>query len=520
MRDLLNLLDNVLAEAAVGMSANEIKKYQWRFDKFIEYITQRKPFTTIDGEEVSIAPSEADRFQQLYDNGQFTGALQAKQTNGKPIALSSLAKTKDFGGAAVAFGQDASTGGKEALLVKPSQIGIVDKDIPATDLYDFIKTNSVLNSTEYGKVVIQLADYIVSGELVVFPEEYQSKDKEKIRKAIVDYAGEYLGVLALLYYRSDFPKREEFNQWLDGSTDDLIINFPSKANTNLADSYATVVNPKTQHKLNISSKGTGGGAAPAISGLKLPDSVKNNPRYKVVTQFVTLCQQEGTIPQAFSVMDLLYANDPKSIDKKWHAFLPFAKKSPKLQLLAKQSIDDKKNRIDTPLPSKYSKLFRDLDAAETASDGGKLVYSVKKEVADAVNNKDAIPEFKSAILEILEMNFIQQYTDYTRGELLFATQWPAKLNGEISVVNKSSAVDPTAGGFSFKLGRPTAADSGVDAVGSTDLGTTVSTNASNKKLDAVANTPRLIGPGARASKQNQEPDFDPKVTGRAKRTTR
>jgi hypothetical protein len=106
--------------------------------------------------------------------------LQAKQTNGKPIALSSLAKTKDFGGAAVAFGQDASTGGKEALLVKPSQIGIVDKDIPATDLYDFIKTNSVLNSTEYGKVVIQLADYIVSGELVVFPEEYQSKDKEKI----------------------------------------------------------------------------------------------------------------------------------------------------------------------------------------------------------------------------------------------------------------------------------------------------------------------------------------------------
>jgi hypothetical protein len=515
MRDLINLIENVLTEAAVGMSANEIKKYQWRFDKFIEYITQRKPFTTVDGKEVLIAPGEAKRFQQLYNNSEFTGALQAKQTDGNLIALSSLAKTKDFGGAAVAFGQDASTGGKEALLVKPSQIGIVDKNIPATDLYNFIKTNPVLNSTEYGKVVIQLADYIVSGEQVIFPEDYQSKDKEKIRKAIVDYAGEYLGVLALLYYRSDFPKREEFNQWLDGTTDDLIINFPSKANTNLADSFATIVNPKTQHALNISSKGTGGGAAPAISGLKLPDSVKNNPRYKVVTQFVQLCQEEGTIPQAFSVMDLLYANNPKSIDKKWHAFLPFATQSPKLQLLAKQSIDNKKNRIDTPLPSKYSRLFGDLDAAETASDGGKLVYSIKKEVADAVNSKDAIPEFKSAILEILEMNFIQQYTDYTRGELLFATQWPAKLSGEISVVNKSSSVDPTAGGFSFKLGRPTAADSGIDTGSSANLGTTAEPDTA--KLDAVADTPRLTGPGARAAKTNREPKMDRDTLGREKR---
>jgi len=452
MREFINIIQN-LTEAAVGMSANEIKKYQWRFDKFIEYITQRKPFTTVDGGEALIDPREAKRFKQMYDNGEFTGALQARQTDGEPIALSSLAKTKDFGGAAVAFGQDASTGGKEALLVKPSQIGICDKNIPASDLYEFIRTNPVLKSTEYGRVVIQLADYIVAGEYVMLPEEYQEKDKEKIRKAIVDYAGEYLGVLALLYNRSRFPKRAEFNQWLGGTTDDLIINFPLKANTNLADSFATIINPKTQHTLNISSKGTGGGAAPAISGLKLPDYVKKNPNYKVVTNFVQLCQQEGTIQQAFSIMDLLYATNPKSIDKKWHAFLPFATQSPKLQLLAKQSLDNKKNRIDTPLPNKYSKLFNDLATTESASDGGKLVYSIKKEVADAVNNKDAIPEFKAAILEILEMNFIQQYTDYASGQLLFATQWPAKLDGDISVVNKSSAVDPTAGGFSFKLGR-------------------------------------------------------------------
>jgi hypothetical protein len=47
--------------------------------------------------------------------------------------------------------------------------------------------------------------------------------------------------------------------------------------------------------------------------------------------------------------------------------------------------------------------------------------------------------------------------------------------------------------------------------------TSAAPDADNEKLDAVTATPRLTGPGARASKQAQEPDFDPKVTGRAKR---
>ena len=63
------------------------------------------------------------------------------------------------------------------------------------------------------------------------------------------------------------------------------------------------------------------------------------------------------------------------------------------------------------------------------------------------------------------MNFIQQYTDYAGGEITFETQWPAKLDGDVSVVNKSSAAEPTAGGFSFKLGRVTKADEVGDVAG-------------------------------------------------------
>lgn len=451
MREYINLIQN-LSEAAVGLSAGEIMKYEKRFLKFIEYITKRKPFTTVDGQEVVIDPREAKRFQQLYDTGMFKGNLKARQTDGDEIALSKLAKTLDFGGAAVAAGQDASTGGKEGLLVKPSQIGITDINIPSSELYSTIVNNEVLNSTDYGKVVIQLANYIVAGEYVMLPPEYQGKEKEKVRKAIVDYAGEYLGVLALLYNRSRFPRKAEFQQWLGGKTDDLIVNFPGKANTNLADSYAMITNAATSHSVNISSKGTGGGAAPAISGLKLPDTIKANPKLKNAVAFIEISQNYGTIPQAFKAMDLLFKINPKSIDKKWHKYLPFESASPDLETRAKQSVDAKKQRQDIPLPKKYAPLVNSI-ASEGGSDGGKLIYAIKKEVADAINNKDAIPEFKAAILELLEMNFIQQYCDYKGGQLTFATQWPAKLDGDISVENKSSAVDPTAGGFSFKLGR-------------------------------------------------------------------
>jgi hypothetical protein len=37
------------------------------------------------------------------------------------------------------------------------------------------------------------------------------------------------------------------------------------------------------------------------------------------------------------------------------------------------------------------------------------------------------------------------------GQLQFDTQWPAKLNGEVSLESKSGGTDPTKGGFSFKL---------------------------------------------------------------------
>lgn len=528
MRDLINLLDNILVEAS-NLAAGEILKHDWRWELVLKKIRTGAPFMTMSNQEVIIDPAEADRFVKLRNANQFTGALKVKtvgpdNTEGPEIPLSSLQKTpelqKPTGGAVQgAGGKPVVT--KENALVKPSLIGICDRDIPAADLYDQIVNNTVLNSTDYGKVVINLANYIVSGEVVMLPEEYTTKEMEPLRKAIVDYAGEYLGVLALLYGRSAFPDQAGFLTWLGGSTDDLIIRFPSKANTNIADSYATITNPTTSHSLNISSKGTGGGAAPAISGLKISDEIKANPQLKNAVEFIEICQSTdrsggpSTISQAFRAMDLIFRVNPDSLPKKFHNLLPFSEKSPDLQARCVEQI---RNKDYSNLPRKYSPLLSDV-SSDKATDGGIVVYTIKKYVADAINNKNAIPEFRDTILQVLEMNFIQQYTDYNQGELTFETQWPAKFKGNISIENKSSAISPTDGGFSFKLGRPDNVDAlaNLGAPGDQDNNAASTGTISTDELDAVTNRQRLTGPGARASRQRQEPDFDEKTLGRKKK---
>lgn len=460
MRDLLDLLQNLSEATGVGnLAPSEFKMRSKRFDTFIKKIKANQPFTTVDDQEVVIDPSEANRFtsiwdpqqQQFIDKSAQTAQLAKGSTyNGDNIIkLSNLKKTTEFGGAGVAAGADATTGGKGSYQVKPNHIGICDIDIPATDLYEMIAKNSVLNSTDYGKVIIQLAQYIVSGESVTLPEEAQKNDK--LRAAIQDNAGEYLGVLALLYNRSRFNKKEEFEQWLGSSVDELVLNFPSAETEPLADSYATISNKKTSHSVNISSKGKNGGAAPSIkTGLKIPDHIRANPKLKNGVEFVDICIKANMVNQAFDCIDLLYSVKPDAISKVWHNILPFSAK-PKI----KEALLAKFKGQDVKLPAAFNPIIAGV-ASKDANDGGKIFYAMKKEVEFAVNDKNALPEFASMVLEILEMNFVQQYTDYEnkhKGEFTFATQWPAKLDGKITLENKCSAKGPFDNGFSFKLGR-------------------------------------------------------------------
>lgn len=515
MRDILDKLDELVLEAST-LAPSEITKHEWRFRKVIDKIEAGDPFEDKTGTEIIIDPQEARKLTQLYRSGQLVGSVSVRTVDeqGNPagdIPLSALKKTpelqKPSGGATTATGQRKIT--KEDALLKPSQIGITDRDIPAKDLYETIVSNTVLNSTDYGRAVIGMATDIANGRAVKVPEQYQTKDNEQLRKAMVDYAGEYLGVLALVMGQTVFPKKNQFLAWLGGDLGNLVLRFPSKANTNLADSYASITNPDTQHTLNISSKGTGGGAAPAVSGLKIPDNLRKSRKLKPALDFITICQSSDraggptTITSAFDAIDLIYEVNPKSLPQKIQKLLPL-KNNPKLMPFVVQAI---RNKDMTPLPKKYDVLIQDVKS-KSATPSGKLVYALKNTVQDAINNHDGIPSFRDTILQILEMNFIQQYADYDAGTIGFATQWPAKLEGDISLEHKSSAVSPTDGGFSFKLGRPE--NFGAD----TDLGDPgPQDNPEPEDLDKVSQRRTSI----RARREPQEPQPDEKIFGRKKR---
>jgi hypothetical protein len=440
MRDILNLLESVLDEATLEPS--QIIKYPERFDAFITHIQDGKPFYTTSGEEVILDPSEAKRFLDLKNKGLFKGGLVGVDLNGQEHRLSNFEKTIEFGGASVKPGEDTGSS-KEGALVKPTQIGITDRPIMAGDLGSEIASNPILNSTPYGQAVAQMADAIVNGAPAVIPPEFAKT--ESIKKAIVDYAGEYLGVLALVNNQTNFPNKKEFLQWLGGDLSGLTLNFPSKINNQIADSFASIINPTTQHQINISSKGTGGGAPPSLSGLVIPPSVREKKEYQTAVDFIELCQNKNlpkptTISQVFQAMNLLEERVPDAVPQEFKKFLPWSRE------IVAQVRDSLKN--GTPMP-KYKKLFANLQSK--GNDGGKLTYVVKDAVMEAVNG-GAVPEFQAAILETLDYNFIQQYTKMGRGgQLQFDTQWPAKLNGIVSLETKSGGTDPTKGGFSFKL---------------------------------------------------------------------
>jgi len=449
MRDILDRLDSI-AEATLEPS--QIIKYPERFDAFISQIQDRRPFyTDKEGIEVILDPREAQRFLDLRAQGQFRGALKGRDLQGNEWPLSGFRKTAEFGGASVKPGEedDPTKIKKEGAALKPSQIGITDKPIPIKSLGKLIVQNPVLAGTDYGRAVIEMAQQIMAGQEAVISEEFRKNDQ--IKKAIVDYAGEYLGVMSLYYDTTSWlgggDKKSAFLKWLGGDIGSLTVNFPSESNTALADSFAEIKNAKTGHTVSISSKGTGGGAPPSMSSLKVPAHLKDRPEYQTAIDIIELTQNEAipkpkTVSQVYLMMNLLQERIPDKIPKEFNKFLPWSRD------IVQQVMDSKKN--NTPMP-KYKSLFANLDSK--GSDGGKLTYVTKTAVMDIINGGE-IPEFEAVVLEILDYNFIQQYATYQgnkTGVVSFSTQWPAKLDGKVTMESKSGGTDPTKGGFSFKL---------------------------------------------------------------------
>lgn len=519
MRDLLDKLQSVLQEAK--LSAAEIppkkmsavinpatKKPFSRIELFLYKVQNSSPFTTVDGQQVTVDPREAANVKNWLASGP-RGTITMNTLDGGTIKNTDLLKTVEFGS------KEA-----EKISIKPSDVfGTQDIEIqdfgnsmdsvlkaggfPASEMYERLANNpDLVKLGKVGDAVIYMARQVNDGQVPVFPPDL-SKDEIK---AIELYASEYLGALGLVRGTVPFVRgsREEFEDFVGANLNDLIMYFPKASNNPLADSFS-VVNDENGHAIKISSKAAGHGAPPSLSSMKLPQEVKD--KYPDAAEFLDMAQDPSLsqFTQPFALMNYLFMLNPNKVPKAYLPLLPFTPDS-----VAEYERSFKNgNALPASVMKQFGKQLSDKVLQGNATDGGKAWWAVISDVMRAVNTDKAVPELRAALIESLGYNFLQLYTNVKGNKLETKAFWPAKISGQVKLKTKGSAgeikgkmsVEFSPGGEDIE---PTGMPAGQAQTGTADL-------------DAVTNEPRLKGPGAKAAKAQAQPKTDVATLGREKR---
>jgi len=451
MRDILNLLDNLLFEENMkatkapwkgknsGVINPKTGKPYTRGEIFLIKVKTGSPFTLVKGGEVVVDPKEAKAVAAWLATGP-VGVITMRTTDGGTVKNTEIQKTVELGSRE-----------SENLPVKPSDVFATDEtqqiddfgnnieDIlksggfPASDMYNKIAGNPKLVSLgKLGDAVIYMARQANEGKTPLFPGDL---NKDQI-KAIELYASEYIGALALVTGAAPFIRgsREQFEEFVGGNLADMIMFFPKASNNPLADSFS-VVNNATGHAVKISSKAAGKGAAPSLGSMKFPEEVRK--KYPEATEFLDAAQDPGlsSFTQPFALMNYLYEIDPTKIPKAYQSMMPF---SPELVAQIENS-----NKPGKALPRKIMGQFEKQLSAKVrdgaATDGGKAWWATIQDMMRLVNNDKIIPDFRAALIESLGYNFVQLYTKVKNNKLVTEAFWPAKISGQVKLKTKGSA---------------------------------------------------------------------------------
>jgi len=442
------------------------KHLDWRPAAFLEKLKNRTPFVDALGPEANEyvpAKGEYKRLKpiidaavqsRLKDSNAKVPSIVLNTEDGQSIPLSSLEKA-DL--------QTAKGMTTTSVNVQPIGIGIaadkVDKTVSSQDevkkaidsnkaimganLHQVITGNKILDQAgELGKAIKKAVSDIVAGQV----PDISGYD-EKTQKVIAIDAGEYLGILQMIHGVAEFPKREQFLNFL-GSTDlnNLLVIFPGSQNSQLQDSYG-VQNVKTGHTIMISSKGgvgkTAAGAAPALSGLKILENKLKRVKAGGAVSFIKLMQETKTALQPFAAMNFLHRHAPDVVPKLYQNVLPFTDDD--ISIIAANMKGQAK------LPAKYNKIIKSRTIKARASAGGILAYCTIKDFVDTFNSQQPIKDFRSTVLEILDENFVQIFSRVVRGKLTAKVLWPGKIDGTVMLWTKAEAAAPSAAGLSFKV---------------------------------------------------------------------
>jgi hypothetical protein len=529
MRDLLNLIDTVLAEANLAVGEMPPKKMSSfknpktgkvmsRQELFLWKVINSSPFTTVSGEEVVINPKEAPKVRAWFDYGMLKPITMAT-VDGGTVKNTELQKTVEFGSKE-----------SEGIKIKGSDVfGSEDTDVKdmgntienilsaggflAQDMYDTIANSpQIAELGKVGQAVVSMAKQITQGQVPTVPEGLSAQEI----KAIELYASEYLGVLGLVARTVPFKQgnRDDFDQFLGMDLGSMIMYFPKSVSNPLADSFS-VTNDKTGHSIKISSKAAGKGAPPSLTSVKMPDDVRN--KYPEAAEFLDTAQDPdvSTYAQPFKMLNAMFAINPENVPKEYSKLMPFSD-----DLISMLEATVKTNK---PVPKSIMGIFnkRLSDQVENSdnTDGGKAWYAVTTDIINAVNKGSAVPNLREALIESLGYNFVQLYTNVKGNKLVTEAFWPAKLKGEVKLKTKGSAADPKKGKLSVEI-SPGKEKANVEIGSSAKLKSNDRQPArlGTDDLDAVIKQPRLTGPGARAAKTAAEPKTDAGTLGRERRT--
>jgi len=449
MRDILNLFNTSLVEANLAAGEIPAKKMSAvinpktnrpysRPEWFLQKVKTGSPFTKVDGSEVVINRGDAKLVADWLASGP-AGTITMRTTDGGTVKNTELQKTVEFGS-------------KEAETIKIKGSDIFDtqaQDItdlgnnikellqaggfPASEMYSVIaNSQNLIKMGKLGDAVIYLSRQAAEAKTPEFPPDLSTAQI----KAIELYASEYIGALALVSGGVKWMRgnREQFEEFVGGSLNDMIMYFPKSTSNPLADSFS-VVNDETGHAVKISSKGAGKGAPPALASMKLPDEVRE--KYPEAAEFLDVAQDPSLsqFTQPFAMMDYLYDLNPSKVPKAYHSMLPF---DPSAVAQIESSYKTGKS-LPRSMMKNFEKQLSEKVLSGTASDGGKAWYAVIADVMRSVNSDRAVPELRAALIESLGYNFIQLYTNVKDNKLVTEAFWPAKISGQVKLKTKSSA---------------------------------------------------------------------------------
>jgi len=476
------------------LTSGEIFKYPWRVTAFKDKILNGKsPFVDKDGTEYYSVPSKNNgllyqldtMINNLKKNPNYYGKTgkeawpklsaymqSAPGSKGKNLGLidfSDLEKadlTKPSGIAPEKINVQPAGIGITANRINPADTKPKDriqlstdeevkkalddrKEIRAGDLYKVIATNPILDQAgDLGAAIKECARQISLG----LTPDLSQYDKNTQSRIAVD-AGEYLGILMMVYNTIDFPKRDQFLKFLQAPDfKNLLIIFPGEQNAALSDSYG-VQNASTGGTIMISSKGGIGpkatGAAPSLSGLR-PSLLKRKTRIKPGNglDFIqTMIDTSPTVLQGFKGMNWLNQYHSNFVPTEYANLLPFTDED---MLAVKNNIATKGQ---TKLPAKFKQFYKIYPKLKNSSGtpGGQVTYAVTQELINSINESNPIPNFRTLILELLEENFVQIFTRVVGNKLVGAVLWPGNVDGNVSLATKISAGEPGKGGLGFKV---------------------------------------------------------------------